>query len=177
MQGSGWGRGLVLVVVLILARAACPAVAANESAPAARTKLPPAKSIGDVLYYQEEARRSGREGRVELEFNIGADGKANHVAVLLADDQVLARDARELLLAIRFDVPSDWQTSGLGSTRYRLNGMVYCLPPSGQNELQFPEDVFQDDHHGRARVPGRPGQASRPSRRLRSWRAGELARG
>jgi TonB family protein len=150
---SGWGRGHVLVGILIVARALGPSAAANESTPAVRPRLPPAKSIGDVLYYQEEARRSGREGRVELEFNIGADGKANHVAVLLADDQLLARDARELLRAIRFDVPSDWQSSGLGSTRYRL-GMVYCLPPSGQNE-QFAEDVSKMIITA-ARVPGAP---------------------
>jgi len=129
------------------------AVAANESTPAARPKLPPAKSIDNVLYYQEQARRLGREGRVELEFNIGADGKANHVAVLLADDQMLARDARKLLGAIRFDVPNGWQASGLDSLRYRL-GMVYCLPPSGQSE-QFPEEVSKLTITA-ARVPGAP---------------------
>lgn len=152
-MGSGWGRDLVLVGILIVARALGPVAAANESTPAARPKLPPAKGIDNVLYYQEEARRSGREGRVELEFNIGADGKANHVAVLLADDQGLVRDARELLRAIRFDVPSDWPTLGLGSTRYRL-GMVYCLPPSGQNE-QFPEAISKMIITA-ARVPGAP---------------------
>jgi hypothetical protein len=51
----------------------------------------------------------------------------------------LAQDARQLLEAISFDVPSDWETSSLGSLRYRL-GMVYCLPPSGQTET-FPESV------------------------------------
>ena len=152
MRG-GWGRGLVLVMVLSAARAVGLAAAANESAPVARPKLPPAKSIDNVLYYQEEARRLGREGRVEFEFNIAADGKANHVAVLLADDPVLARDARKLLGAITFDVPSDWQTSGLESMRYRL-GMIYCLPPSGQNE-QFPEDVSKLTITA-ARVPGAP---------------------
>jgi len=135
MRG-GWGRGLVLVMVLSAARAVGLAAAANESAPVARPKLPPAKSIDNVLYYQEEARRLGREGRVEFEFNIAADGKANHVAVLLADDPVLARDARKLLGAITFDVP------------------IYCLPPSGQNE-QFPEDVSKLTITA-ARVPGAP---------------------
>jgi hypothetical protein len=152
-MGSGWGRGLVLVVVLSAARAAGLAAAANESTPVARPKLPPAKSIDNVLYYQEEARRLGREGRVEFEFNIGADGKANHAALLLADDPMLARDARKLLGAITFDVPSDWQASRLGSMRYRL-GMVYCLPPSGQNE-QFPEEVSKLTITA-ARVPGAP---------------------
>lgn len=150
---SGWGQGFVFVGILIAARALGSAAAANEPTPATRARLPPAKGIDNVLYYQEQARRAGREGRVELEFDIGADGKANHVAVLLADDRLLARDARELLRAIRFDVPSDWQSSGLGSTRYRL-GMVYCLPPSGQNE-QFAEDVSKMIITA-ARVPGAP---------------------
>lgn len=116
-----------------------PWPAANASPPAARPKLPPARSIDAVLYYPAEARRLGREGRVELEFNIDADGRADHVAVLLADDKALAGDARTLLSAVRFDVPSDWRASGLEALRYRL-GMVYCLPPSGQSE-QFPEPV------------------------------------
>ena len=95
----------------------------------------------------------GREGRVELEFNIAADGKATHVTVLLADDKALAPDARELLGAVSFDVPGDWQSSGLGAMRYRL-GMVYCLPPSGQNE-QFPEPVSTMIITA-ARIPGSP---------------------
>ncbi len=152
-MGSDCARGLVLVMILSAARAVGPAAAANESTPAARLKLPPAKSIDNVLYYREQSRRLGREGRIELEFNIRSDGKANHVAVLLADDRALARDARELLGAIRFDVPQDWQNSALGSARFRL-GMVYCLPPSGQNE-QFPEDVSKMIITA-ARVPGAP---------------------
>ena len=150
---SGWRRGLVLAVVLIVVRAGGLVAAANESTAVVRPKLPPAKSIDNVLYYQEEARRLGREGRVELEFNIGADGKANHVAVLLADDQMLARDARKLLGAISFEVPGDWRASGLAALRYRL-GMVYCLPPSGQNE-QFSEDISKLTITA-ARVPGAP---------------------
>jgi Gram-negative bacterial TonB protein C-terminal len=135
----GWGRGLVLVIILSAARAIGPAAVANEPTAVPEPRLPPAKGIDKVLPYQEEARRQGREGRVEFEFNIGADGKANRVALLLADDRSLSRDARQLLGAIRFDVPSDWESSGLGSMRYRL-GMVYCLPPSGQSE-QLPEGV------------------------------------
>jgi len=125
--------------------------AANQSTPARR--LPPAKSIDGILYYHAEARRLGREGRVELEFNIGADGKATHVTVLLADDRALAPDARELLEAISFDVPRDWQSSGSEAMRYRL-GLVYCLPPSGQKE-QFPEAVSTMIITA-ARIPGSP---------------------
>lgn len=133
------GRALLLVGVLSMGAAASLSAADNESTPTARPRLPPAKGIASVLYYSAEARRLGREGRVELEFNIGGNGKANHVAVLLADDKNLAQDARQLLEAISFDVPSDWETSSLGSMRYRL-GMVYCLPPSGQTET-FPKSV------------------------------------
>jgi TonB family protein len=152
-MGSVWGRGLVLVMILSIARAVGPSAAAAESTAAPRPKLPPAKSIEGVLYYQKEALRLGREGRVELEFNIGPDGKPDHVAVLLADDQALARDARDLLEAIRFDVPLDWEASGMESMRYRL-GMVYCLPPSGQTE-QFPEDISKMIITA-ARIPGSP---------------------
>lgn len=151
-MGRGWARGFVLAGVLSIARA-LGAAGAGPATPPVIPKLPRAKSIDAVLYYQEEARRQGREGRVELEFNIGSDGRATHVAVLMSDDRLLARDARGLLEAIRFDVPSDWQASARGSARYRL-GMVYCLPPSGQNE-QLPEGVSKMIITA-ARVPGAP---------------------
>jgi hypothetical protein len=144
---------LLLAVALSMVAAAGLSAAAYESTPAARPRLPPAKRIDGGLYYHSEARRLGREGRVEFEFNIAGNGRANHVTVLLTDDHALAPDARELLEAIHFDVPADWQTSGLGAMRYRL-GMVFCLPPSGQTE-QFPEAVSTMIITA-ARIPGSP---------------------
>ena len=154
-MGARPGRRAGLVGAMALSILGATGLSASANAPdrMVRPKLPPAKSIGAVLYYHAEALRSGREGRVELEFNIGTDGKPNRITVLLADDKALARDAQELLDGILFDVSSNWSALGLESVRYRL-GMVYCLPPSGQSE-QFPE-VVSTMIITAARIPGSP---------------------
>ena len=122
---------------------------ADKSVPA----LPHHRLVGAVDYYPATARAHGIEGRVELEFSIDANGRANHVVILLADSKLLAEHEIKTLGVTQFDISPDWKATGQESVRYRL-GTVYCLPPSGQRD-DFPDSITPLFVTG-GRIPGAP---------------------
>jgi TonB family protein len=131
--------------------------ARTTAPPIPRFNLPPIPRISfasNADYYPADARRNGIEGRVEIEFGISEDGRANQESVLLADDPVLERASLGFVKAMRFDVSRYWKEGVQESTRYRI-GMLFCLPPSGQTD-EFPDLIPQVVIRSFPRLPGAP---------------------
>jgi hypothetical protein len=69
---------------------------------------------------------------VLVSFDISPAGHVAHLAVIWAENPDLRAHTMQLLEGARFQVPSDWATTG--ARQHWRAGFVYCLPPSGQSD-------------------------------------------
>jgi hypothetical protein len=147
-------RGPV-TLVLTLALINLAATAEDLHAMSDAWKLPRiahAMSATNEEIYPQEAVRRGLEGRVLAAFDITTDGNAVNVAILWAEDPLLAEATRHALAAFHFDVPDDWASYGV-RRRWRM-GFVYCLPPSDESDdFVIPVDVTTIKVSRRPSVP------------------------
>ena len=91
--------------------------------------LPPSIFKTQMLGYPAPARRLNQQGRILVEFSISPTGQLTDAELIAAEPQGFFGTARlEELRRWRFDVPSDWESSGGNRQRFRLS-VVFALKP------------------------------------------------
>ena len=79
-----------------------------------------------VDFYPAQAVALDMNGRVSLAYSVGADGRAQHIALIESAGRLLDERAIDELNHSRFAVPSDWKITGGPSHRYRF-GVIFNL--------------------------------------------------
>jgi hypothetical protein len=135
----------------------CWAVAfGSDDATSVSSKLPEFVIPKNQDWYGAIAKQHGLEGRVLVALNVAADGHANNVSVIWAEDSVLSANTLQLLTAIHFKVPAHWGTADVARRWYV--GFVYRLCPSGQpGEFAIPVEPI---HITGSRLPSAPVRTS-----------------
>jgi TonB family protein len=119
---------LALAVVLSVAVLGRGTTVLAEEATSFETKSLPIKSVSrpDGILYPSAARRKSETGRVCLAYSVDAAGRVQNIAVLESAGSILDDQAKKLLSAYIFDVPSDWVANGGAKKRYR-RGFIFQL--------------------------------------------------
>jgi TonB family protein len=103
-----------------------PVWAQNSATPAYEETPLPGRPNQKRSYYPPAAIRQGITGRVCLAYSVDNHGHAANFEVLESGGTLLDGAARQLLGAVRFNVPADWVATGGSAKRYRL-GVIFDL--------------------------------------------------
>jgi TonB family protein len=97
-------------------------------------------------YYPPQAKRQGITGRVGLECNVDARGRARDVVILESGGPLLDEGAKHLLYDGQFHVPDGWSAS-VGPTKRFRYGIIFRI--NGK-----PEPAIYNDDRGLVVVTG-----------------------
>jgi len=135
----------VIAATLGLVFVTCALAGAADETPTAAAgdvpKQPHAHLTPTEDFYDPKAKRLNAEGRVLVAFDITPAGRAAKVSVLWTENELLVPSVEHLLADVRYDVPSDWATTG-GMRRWRL-GIVFRLMPGSQVSDEFAIPVLK----------------------------------
>jgi|SRR5580692_11290121 TonB family protein len=97
-------------------------------------------------YYPPQAKRQGITGRVGLECNVDARGRARDVVILESGGPLLDEGAKQLLYDGQFHIPDGWSASDGPTKRFRY-GIIFRM--NGK-----PEPAIYNDNRGLVVVTG-----------------------
>jgi TonB family protein len=151
------GRSLALRVIVIVCAMFLPLWASAEDTQSHAQQSPALPKIKKLrsndIYYPDDAKRIGAQGRVLLEFGIDANGHATQVVIEKSDgDKMLANSAVKIVKGLVFDLSTVPDSEGRISAEYRLS-FVFELTPCGK--LQH-FDVPKDSQIAVCGTPVRP---------------------
>jgi TonB family protein len=104
--------------------------------------LPKLKKLpSNAIYYPDDAKRMGAQGRVLLEFGIDDKGHPTQVVIQKSDgDKMLAKSAVKILNGLVFDLSTVPDSEGRAGHQYRLS-FVFELTPCGKlQHFDVPKD-------------------------------------